>query len=85
MAATEDVKIPEVMFVREVAELMRMSPATVYKAIHKGELKAEQYGTGKNSIRVDRRAFEEWRERHRIGPRDAGDRKGGRNADHPHG
>lgn len=59
--------MPEVLFVREVAETMRMSPATVYKAIKSGELRAEQYGTGKNSIRVDRRAYLEWRERHTIG------------------
>ena len=77
MATTEDAKIPEVLFVREVAEVMRMSPTTVYKAIHAGELRAEQYGTGKNSMRVDRKAFEEWRERHRIGPRDAGHGGGG--------
>ena len=56
----------EVLFVKEVAEAMRMSPATVYKAIHTGDLKAEQYGTGKNSIRVPREAYRDWRERHKI-------------------
>jgi excisionase family DNA binding protein len=62
-----DSKVPEVYFVREVAEAMRMSPATVYKYIHQGDLRAEQYGTGKNSIRVPREAFEDWHSRHRIG------------------
>ena len=56
----------EVYFVKEVAEMMRMSPATVYAAIHAGELRAERYGKGKNSIRIDRKAFEEWRESHRV-------------------
>ena len=59
---------PEVLFVREVAERMRMSPATVYRAIHSGDLKAEQYGTGKNSIRVSEESFEEWRARHAVQP-----------------
>lgn len=60
--------LPEVLFVREVAEIMRMSRSTVYKAIHSGDLEAEQYGTGKNSMRVSREAFEEWREKHRVKP-----------------
>lgn len=59
---------PEVYFVKEVAEMMRMSTATVYNAIYAGELEAERYGTGKNSIRIDRRAFEEWRDKHRFKP-----------------
>jgi excisionase family DNA binding protein len=62
--------MPEVLFVREVAEIMRMSKATVYKYIREGDLKAEQYGRGKNSMRVSREAFEEWREKHRVKPTD---------------
>ena len=58
----------QVLFVKEVAEIMRMSPATVYKAIHRGELKAERYGTNRNSLRIDRKDFEEWRKMHRIAP-----------------
>ncbi len=59
---------PEVLFVPEIARMMRMSPVTVYDAIHSGDLPAERYGTGKNSIRVRREDFERWREAHRIKP-----------------
>jgi excisionase family DNA binding protein len=60
--------MPEVLFVKEIAKQMRMSPSTVYKHIHSGSLRAEQYGTGKNSIRVSEEAFRDWRERHTIKP-----------------
>jgi excisionase family DNA binding protein len=59
--------MPEVLFVKEIAKQMRMSPATVYKHIYRGDLQAEQYGTGQNSIRVSEEAFRDWRRRHTIG------------------
>jgi hypothetical protein len=43
-----------------------MGPSTVYKHIHAGSLKAEQNGTGKNSIRVPREAFENRRSQHEL-------------------
>ena len=55
-----------VYFVREIAQEMRMGPSTVYKHIHAGSLKAEQNGTGKNSIRVPREAFENRRSQHEL-------------------
>lgn len=56
----------EILFVPEIAKIMRMGPVTVYSYIRSGDLKAERYGTGNKSIRVSRKDFEEWRERHRV-------------------
>lgn len=46
--------------VRDVAELLQVSIACVYAMVAEGKLVVHRVGTGRGSIRVDRRDFEDY-------------------------
>ena len=57
-----DADLPQFMTVHEIALALRVSRATVYRLISSGALTATQIG---RSVRVTRRAVEEFLHRHR--------------------
>jgi len=46
--------------VRAVAEMLDVSPATIYRAIDSGALKALKVGTGKGALRIPADAVSEY-------------------------
>ncbi|BCJ28288.1 helix-turn-helix domain-containing protein [Actinocatenispora sera] len=44
--------------VKQVAELLDVHPATVYRAIESGRLAALRVGAGRGGLRITRQAFE---------------------------
>lgn len=45
---------------KEVADMLKVAPQTVYNWIRDGELKAVQFGKAKGSIRVPQHALDEF-------------------------
>jgi hypothetical protein len=54
---------------KEIAELERLSPDAIYRAIASGDLPARK---GLWPAGVDRADYEAWKQRHRVRPRQAG-------------
>lgn len=46
--------------VKAVAEALDVSPATIYRAIESGQLRALKVGTGKGALRIPADAIEEY-------------------------
>jgi excisionase family DNA binding protein len=54
--------------VREVAELLRVHPITIYRAIAAGRLRAMRIGTRRGTFRITREAFDAYRASHATTP-----------------
>lgn len=52
----------KLLTVREVAEVLCMSPATVYGLCQARRLRHERYGLGRGTIRIPAEAVDEYRE-----------------------
>jgi hypothetical protein len=54
-------EIPEVLFVKDVMRLRRMSRRLVMAEILSGRLRAYENGSGQNKYRIDRADYYKWR------------------------
>ena len=51
---------PELLTIREMALLLKVSRATAYRLVRDGRIRALQLGGPHTSLRVDRRELEAW-------------------------
>jgi len=51
---------PRLLTVRDVAEVLQLSPACVYAMVAEGKLVVHRVGTGRGSIRVNRRDLDDY-------------------------
>lgn len=64
-----------VLSVAEVAALLRITEDTVRREIKAGNLRAENYGSGRNAVyRIPRAALDEWRAARTVTPTGQGEK-----------
>ncbi len=51
---------PDLISVRQAAELANVAPVTIYRAIQRGEVAAVRVGERAGPLRVDRQGFLKW-------------------------
>jgi excisionase family DNA binding protein len=58
--ATAATPAPDLISVRQAAELANVAPVTIYRAIHRGEVEAVRVGEQAGPLRINRARFLEW-------------------------
>jgi excisionase family DNA binding protein len=53
--------------IKEAAEVLRVSPGTVYQLVTRKQLRHERIGLGRGKILIPEDAIEEYRQQHTVG------------------